>query len=136
MKKLLGTLSLFVFIATGLFAQQTQLNGTVSDPTGAVIPSATITIVNVQTGAQREATADSQGRYTMAQLTPGTYKLTAKAAGFADVIVNNVELLVNQPSSVPIVFEKLGSTSTTISVEAAAQQVNTTDATLGNAINN
>src|SRR5260370_11534964 len=123
MQKLLGIFPLSLFVVTGLFAQQTQLNGTVSDPTGAVIPNATITIVNVKTGAQREATADSQGRYTMAQLTPGTYKLTAKASGFADVIVNNVELLVNQPSSVPIVFEKLGSTTTTISVEAGAVQV-------------
>ena len=62
MKKLLGVFSLYFCFATGLFAQQTQLSGTVTDPTGAVIPNATITIVNVETGAQREVTADSQGR--------------------------------------------------------------------------
>lgn len=134
MGRLLRLFVLALFAITGLFAQQTQLSGTVTDPTGAVIPNASITIVNVETGAQRETTSDNQGRYTMAQLTPGTYKLTAKAPGFTDVVVNNLELLVNQPATVPIVFEKVGATTTTVTVEAAAQQVNTTDASLGNAI--
>jgi len=122
--------------ATGLFAQTTSITGTVSDPSGAVIPSASISIVNIETGAQRETTADAQGRYTIQQVVPGTYKLTAKAPGFADVVIERVELLVSQPATVPITFEKLGSTTTTVQVEAAAAQVNTTDASLGNAINN
>ena len=134
MHKLLGAVSLFLFFAAGLFAQQTSLTGTVTDPTGAVIPNATITIVNDATGAQREATSDSQGRYTIAQVVPGTYRLTAKATGFADVVINKLELQVNQPATVPITFEKIGATTTTVSVEAAATQVNTTDASLGNAI--
>jgi hypothetical protein len=133
MRTLLGVV-LFLFVVAGAFAQQTSLSGTVTDPTGAVIPNASITIVSIETGAQREATSDSQGRYTMAQVTPGTYKLTAKATGFSDVVVNKLELLVNQPATVPVVFEKVGTTTTTITVEAAAQQINTTDATLGNAI--
>ena len=70
----------------------------------------------------------------MAQLTPGTYKLTAKAPGFTDVELSNLELQVNAPATVPIVFSKLGSTTTTVLVEAAATQVNTTDASLGNVI--
>ncbi len=133
MRTVLGVV-LFLFVVAGAFAQQTSLNGTVTDPTGAVIPNASITIVNVETGAQRETKSDHQGRYTIAQVIPGNYKLTAKATGFSDVVVNGVELLVNQPATVPIVFEKVGSTSTTITVEAAAIQVNTTDASLGNAI--
>jgi hypothetical protein len=133
MRKLLFA-ALSLFVATSLFGQSTSLSGTVADPTGAVIPGATITIVNTQTGAQREIKSDDQGRYLMPQLAPGTYKLTAKASGFADVVIANVELLVNQPATVPIVFEKVGTTSTTITVESAAVQVNTSDATLGNAI--
>src|SRR5438067_6614127 len=70
----------------------------------------------------------------MPQLPPRTYKLTASAPGFTDVVMNNVELLVNQPATVPIVFAKVGSTSTTVTVEATATQVNTTDASIGNAI--
>ena len=70
----------------------------------------------------------------MAQLTPGTYKLTAKAPGFTDVEMSNLELQVNAPATVPIIFAKIGSTTTTVMVEAAATQVNTTDASLGNVI--
>ncbi len=106
-----------------------------TDPSGAVIPGATITIVNAATGAQRDATSDNQGRYTISQVIPGTYKFTAKATGFTDVVFEAVELLVNQPATIPVAFEKLGATSTTVQVEATAVQVNTTDASLGNAIN-
>ncbi|HXB67116.1 MAG TPA: carboxypeptidase regulatory-like domain-containing protein [Candidatus Acidoferrales bacterium] len=134
MRNVLGLLTISFILATSLFGQTTSLNGTVTDPTGAAIPNAAITIANVQTGTQRTTTSDSQGRYTMPQLTPGTYRLTAKVAGFADVTINEVELLVNEPATVPLVFGKLGETSTTITVESAATQVNTTDASLGNVI--
>src|SRR4051794_6628892 len=127
-------LTLFVSLAGNIFGQTTSLNGTVADPSGSVIPNAAISIVNTQTGVQRATTADSQGRYTMAQLTPGNYKLTAKAPGFTDVELNGLELLVNAPATVPIVFSKIGSTMTTVMVEATAAQVNTTDASLGNVI--
>jgi hypothetical protein len=136
MRHPIRVLPLLVCLAGGLFGQTSSLNGTVSDPTGAVIPNAAITIVNSQTGFQRSATSDEQGRYNIAQVAPGTYKLTAKVAGFTDVNIAALELAVNQPATVPIVFEKLGSTSTTIAVDASAVQVNTTDATLGNAITN
>lgn len=134
MRKLLWVLGFSLSIATVVFGQTTSLTGTVTDPSGAVIPSATITIVNVQTGAQRETTSDPQGRYTMSQLKPGTYRLTAKASGFSDVVMNNVELLVNQPATVDLLFEKVGTTTQTVLVEATATQVNTTDASIGNAI--
>ena len=89
-------------------AQQSQLSGTVADPTGAVIPNATITIINIDTGAQREDRADSEGRYGFLQVAPGKYKLTAKAAGFTDVVINVVELQVASSATIPIVFEKVG----------------------------
>ena len=127
-------LVLFVLMAVNVFGQTTSLNGTVSDPSGLVVPNAAITIVNTQTGVQRATTADSQGRYTMAQLTPGIYKLTAKAPGFTDAELNNIELLVNAPATLQIVFAKLGATSTTVTVEGSATAVNTTDASLGNVI--
>ncbi|MCX6627156.1 MAG: carboxypeptidase regulatory-like domain-containing protein, partial [Candidatus Solibacter sp.] len=134
MKKLVGILALTAALSTGLFGQTASLAGTVTDPTGAVIPGAVVTIVNTETGLQREDKSDAQGRYTMEQLPPGTYKLTAKAPGFADLAVNGVRLFVNQPATVAVVFEKVGSTSTTVSVEAYAAQLNAQDASLGNAI--
>lgn len=125
---------LLLFVCASLYAQTTSLTGTVTDPSGAVIPGATITITNIDTGAAREATADKQGSYTLSQVTPGKYKLVAKAPGFTDTVIERVELLVNQPATLNVAFEKVGATSTTVSVEAAAVQVNTTDASIGNAI--
>ena len=59
MGKLASVCTLLVSAAAGLFAQQTQLGGTVSDPTGAVIPAAAITIVSNDNGAQRATGAQS-----------------------------------------------------------------------------
>ena len=134
MTKSILRMATFLCFSAVLFGQTTSLTGTVADPSGAVIPGATISIVNVETGAARNTVADAQGRYTMQQLTPGTYTLTAKSSGFADVVIARVQLLVNQPATVAITFEKVGETKTTIEVEGAVTQVNTTDASLGNAI--
>ncbi len=126
---------LFFVLSAVVFAQATtSLTGTVSDPTGAVIPGASLTLVNDDTGAQREDKADSQGRYSFQQLQPGSYHLVAKATGFSDVTVNAIRLLVNSPANLPVVFEKLGTVATTVAVTADAIQVNTADASLGNAI--
>jgi hypothetical protein len=134
MRKLLCTLVFSLVLTAGLFAQTTGIGGTVTDPTGAVIPNAAITLLNVQTGAQREAVSDKEGRYNIPQLAPGIYKLTAKTAGFSDAVINNITLQVNEPATVGVVFEKLGATSTTVSVEAFSATINTVDASLGNVI--
>jgi hypothetical protein len=99
-----------------------------------VIPGAKIDLHNVDTGADRTAVADTQGRYTIQQVPPGFYKITGKASGFSDVEIARVELLVNQPATIELKFEKVGNTATTVIVESTAAQVNTTDASLGNAI--
>ena len=134
MRRFAWAITLSLLLSAVLFGQTTSLTGTVSDPSGAVIPAATITITSTATGSERTTVSDSQGRYTLPQVAPGKYKITAKVAGFSDVVIDNVELLVAQPATIPIVFEKLGSTTTTVQVESTAAQVNTTDASLGNAI--
>jgi hypothetical protein len=113
-----------------------SLSGTVSDPSGAVIPGATVIITNTSTGVERSATTDNSGRYTFMQVLPGTYNLTAKAQGFTDVVIQKIELAVNSPATVPVLFEKVGAVTQTIAVEATAVQVNTQDASLGNAVGN
>lgn len=113
----------------------TSLSGTVADPSGAVIPGAHVEVSNTATGAQRSTISDASGRYSFQQITPGQYRIAAKATGFADLVVNQVELLVNSPATINLTFEKVGSLSETVAVSADAVQVNTTDASLGNAIN-
>ncbi|HTB13944.1 MAG TPA: carboxypeptidase-like regulatory domain-containing protein [Bryobacteraceae bacterium] len=134
MNRLVFVFLLLACFGVGLFGQSSSITGNVTDPTGAVIPGATITMRNIDTGADRTTVADTQGRYNIQQLPPGFYKITAKAPGFSDVVIERVELLVNQPATVELQFEKVGGTATTVVVESTATQVNTTDASLGNAI--
>jgi len=119
------------------FGQATSsATGTVTDPSGAVIPNATITFENAATGVTRETKTDAAGIYRMPQMTPGTYRIKGKASGFSDIILNNVTLLVNQPATYNVVFEKVGAVNEVVSVSADASSVNTVDASLGNAIGN
>jgi hypothetical protein len=112
----------------------TSVSGTVSDPTGAVIPKASVVLTNLATNARRETTTDESGRYSFPQLQPGTYSLSARAPGFADVLISNVELQVNTPATINITFETVRGAAEVVSVVAEALQVNTTDASIGNAI--
>ncbi len=110
------------------------LGGTVADPAGALVPDAELVLVNDDTGARRETRSDAQGRYTFAQLPPGRYRLTARRAGFADLTIGGIRLLVNTPATLAVAFEKLGAVAETVAVSASAVQVNTVDASIGNAI--
>jgi hypothetical protein len=122
----------FLSFSLSLSAQTvTSLNGLVTDPTGATIPGANLTLVSKETNAQREAVSDSSGRYQFPALTPGFYQLKATKSGFSNVSVQDIRLLVNTPATINIAFENVGSVATTIEVSAEATQLNTVDATLG-----
>jgi len=128
-------LSCLFLLTASMFGQSgTSLSGTVSDPTGAVISNAKLTLTNTATGVKQNTEADSRGRYNFPQASPGPYKLSAIHPGFAEVIVNSIELQVATATTVNVTFEKLGATTTVVSVEAAAEQINTQDATIGNTI--
>src|SRR5215210_373843 len=60
-----------------------QISGTVTDPNGAVIPGATITVRSINSGAVRNATASDEGVYTVTNLQPGPYEVTAQSGSFA-----------------------------------------------------
>lgn len=118
-----------------LFGQSfSSLNGNVLDPSGALIAAAKVTITRSDTGAQRSGVSDSQGRYSFAQVPPGTYAIMAEAPGFRTVTIPQVELLVNTPATINLVFEKVGAVASTVTVTAETSVVNTDDATLGNAV--
>ena len=56
--------------------------GTVLDPSGAALPRATVTVINVETGSKRSAMTDDAGRFSFPQLKPGSYTVKVEAAGF------------------------------------------------------
>jgi hypothetical protein len=112
----------------------TSLRGTVTDPSGAVVPGATITLEYKEKGISLSKTADAAGDYQFPQLQPGKYTITAKATGFGEQ-TKVAELLVNQPATVNFKLT-VESANLTIDVSAEAQTLNTTDASMGNSMNN
>lgn len=80
-----------------LWGQSTAtLSGTVTDPTGAVVPNATVLIHSQDTGVDRSTVTDSQGFYSAPSLQPGNYEVRTSAAGFANNVIKNVTLQVDQ----------------------------------------
>src|SRR5690242_13298151 len=108
MNKTFVLLLAMLLLAAAMFGQAlTSLTGTVVDPSGALVPGASISIQNNATHATRDTVSDSSGRYSLLQVQPGIYTVTAKSAGLADVMVNRVELLVSTPATLTIAFEKV-----------------------------
>jgi len=130
------TLSAVVILAlsTLTLAQTatTSLRGTITDPKGAVLPGAVVTIVDVQNGYSRTVKTDGHGEYQFLQLPPSTYTVAVNSAGFAEVKQEGVHLLVSVPSTLNFGLQVQGQTIT-VEVSGEAAHVNTTDATMGNA---
>ena len=110
----------------------TSVHGTVFDAKGGVLPDATVTITNPDTGYSRSAKTDGQGTYQFQQVVPGDYTVTADARGFAILKQEGVHLLVSVPATLNLTMQVQG-TSVTVEVTSEAAQVNTTDASIGNA---
>ena len=125
-----AAIALVALVATPAGAQVLygSIVGTVEDPSGAVVPSATVTIVNTETSATREATVDSGGRFSILNVVPGRYDLTVKAAGFRSVQRSGLDVSINQITREDIKLE-VGQITETVSVEASAVQLQTDNLT-------
>src|SRR5215471_12128149 len=79
------SLILLFVLATGAWAQTEtgQISGTILDPTGAIVPAATIDLKGLDTGLTRRTTSTSAGTYVFASLLPGRYQVSVSAAGFS-----------------------------------------------------
>jgi outer membrane receptor protein involved in Fe transport len=73
-----------------------DLKGTVTDPTGAVLPGATVTVMNTETGIERRTMTDAVGDYRFLVLAPGTYELKIEASGFAAYTRRPIQITVGQ----------------------------------------
>ena len=118
------------------FAQtaSTSLRGLVKDPSGALVPGATIALADKATGRAQQATTNSSGAYIFPVLPPAHYLVTVSAAGFAPQN-RTVELLVNQPATLDFQLS-LSVDTVTVDVSSTASSLNLTDATIGNAVGN
>src|SRR5215472_10658677 len=134
----LPVLVIILFVSsTALWGQfgASTIRGTITDPSGAVVAGATVTITNLQTNLSRSQTTNSTGGYSFELIPPGEYKVEIAAKGFRKSVVPRVQALVGSVTEVSQALQ-VGETNTTVEVVAAAGavQVNTEDATLGNNI--
>jgi hypothetical protein len=98
--------------------------GTVTDSSGAVIPNASVQVKNVATGQGRQAPADAQGRYTIADLPIGNYEAQASAQGFQTEVRRGITLTVGAQAVVDFSLP-VGQAQQTVTVEAQVSQVDT-----------
>ena len=126
----------FSFLPFTSLAQQatTSLTGVVTDPSGGVLPGAAVSITRQATGQTLATTTNARGQYLFSQLTPGTWTVTISAKGFADQ-TKVAALLVSKPATIPFTMSVQALTQT-VNVSAETETLNTTDASLGNAISN
>src|SRR5271165_2740898 len=118
-----------LFCASCLVAQVSAvLTGTVTDQSGAIVPNATVSATNTDTGAIRETTADGGGLYQLSSLPVGQYEIHAKKDGFTEAVRTGVQLVVNQSATVDLTLH-VGESNQQVTVngDAPVVAVATTD---------
>ncbi|HUA57773.1 MAG TPA: carboxypeptidase regulatory-like domain-containing protein [Verrucomicrobiae bacterium] len=108
------------------------MSGTVSDPSGALVSQARVTMTQVGTEVKRTATTNVSGQFTIPSIPPATYRVTVEATGFK-TYVQDVTLLADQTGSL-LISMQLGQTQERVTVEATATLVNTVTPVLSQVI--
>jgi hypothetical protein len=124
---------LAVLIAVPLYAQLQNsggINGTVKDPSGAVLPGATITAVVQATGVSVSTQTDSAGQYTLPDLPVGLVSLKISSPGFQTSEFDNVRMVAGQTLTIDASLS-VGSVTQQVSVNAEADRVDTTSSDMG-----
>jgi hypothetical protein len=120
--------------STALWGQfNSQIEGTVTDPSGAVIPGATLTLTNLGTGIKATVQTSNTGYYRFQSLPPGKFTLEAAASGFKTSTISDLVLEVGQTRTVNLGLE-VGTASITVTVEATAAAVDLSTAKVSSVV--
>ena len=137
---IVGALALLVVVlggipsAKGQTSSTGQIVGAVTDPTGAAVPGAKVTVRQPATGTTRVATSNSVGRYTVPLLSPGTYEVTVISTGFRTFTDTNVAVDAATSTTVNAKLP-LGVATQQVTVESGAEMLQTEDAAVGSTVN-
>src|SRR5262245_64436743 len=136
--RVVSAFALIVFVAlTGLtaFGQVTSsLAGTVTDPNGAVVIGATVTVKNAASGSEFKAVTSNQGTYNVPSLGAGKYVVVVTAAGFKSATVQDVEIDAGTPATVNVTLE-VGQANETVVVQGGGEIVQTQTANVSMTLN-
>ena len=122
--RVLLIVAVLMAFATLALAQTSRgtVSGTVTDPNGAVIAGAEVTLTSDATKLNRTTTTNSEGLYRFEAVDPGTYSVKVNATGFGEVVSTGVEVRANQTSDVPAHMAPAGQVET-VNVAADAGQL-------------
>jgi Carboxypeptidase regulatory-like domain len=115
------------------FGQTASITGLIKDQTGAVLPGATVLLVNVETGIQRTTLTNDEGYYTLQLLQPGDYRISVQATGFKPIVRSGIKLEVQQIARIDFAME-LGELTQEINVTGAAPLLEQESSSLGEVI--
>jgi hypothetical protein len=124
----------FVLFASRASAQTgtTSLRGSVLDKSGAAVVGATVRLNAPDLAVQRSTVSNDTGQYEFLSLKPGSYEITVEAANFRKYDQRDIQLLVNNPTTLNVTLQ-VGSNLETVEVSSQTQTLNTTDASIGTA---
>ena len=129
--------SILVFCCVAGFAQMNvgEIGGVVTDPAGGTMPGTTVSATNIATGTITRGEAGAQGIYLFAELTPGTYTVTANAAGFRQAVQENIALHAGEKVDLNFSLES-GERTETLMVEEFPGMLQTESAQIQDVIEN
>src|ERR1700730_10342543 len=110
------------------------LSGTVTDPSGAVVPKAAVSIKNIATGITRANTTDPAGFYSTPNLLPGSYEITASASGFSSEVQTGITLTVGAQQVLNFTL-RLGQVTQTVEITGEAPAVDLASSTISAVVN-
>src|SRR5215203_743100 len=127
---------LLAAFALGAMAQSNKgtITGTVTDPNGAVVKDAKVTVTNVANGESRDVTTSDDGTYSIPALDPGVYRLTVDGAGFSQSIIEEVKLDTAARQAVDVTLTAAGVSGGTVTVTAEAPLTETETSVRGDLI--
>src|ERR1700722_8144388 len=133
--KILRGIALLVLATVSAFAQggRASINGTVTDPTGAVISGAQISAKNIETGQVTTVTTSSGGDYALPFVAIGHYEIKASHPGFAVQTQTGITLSADQAASVNFALQP-GQVSTSVEVKAEAVELETTSGAISQVV--